>query len=325
MSKSFIKVSVLLVLLGSSIIFALFYGAANISIFEVFLSFLNGDMSKEFLIIQEIRLPRITAAIVVGMGLAVSGAIMQGITKNPLASPSLFGLTAGANIALAVALAFIPDVNYITIILVCMMGATIAAAIVFSIALLKKGGLKTYRVVLAGAAVSAFFYALSSGIGLYFRVSKNILMYTSGGLIGTNWTQLAWITPIILIAIVISVILSKQLTILSLSDEISISLGQNTALMRILFFLLTTCMTGASVALVGNMTFVGLMVPHVVRVFFGTDYKRILPGCIAAGPIVILIADTLARTLYAPYEIPTTAIVAMMGFPLLLYVVKKGI
>lgn len=305
-------------------VIAIVFGAANITVKDVWLALATNATSASISIIQEIRLPREIAAIFVGAALAVSGAMMQGMTRNPLADPGLLGLTAGANAALAVVLAFIPAANYFGIMISCFIGAAVGAGMVFGLGAMKKGGFSPMRIVLAGAAVSAFLYAIAEGIGIYFKVSKDVSMWTAGGLIGTSWGQLQMIVPFISIGIVIALILSRQLTILSLNEETAVGLGQKTTQIKTILFIIITLLAGASVALAGNMTFIGLMVPHVVRAIVGTDYRYIIPMSAIAGAIFMLFADTLGRTINAPYETPVAAIVALIGLPFFLFIVRKG-
>src|SRR5699024_3103844 len=159
-------------------------------------------------VIRDIRIPREVGAVFVGAALAVAGAIMQGMTRNPLAEPGLLGLTAGAGAMLAIFQAFLPSMNYMGIIIACFLGALLGTVMVFGVSSMKKGALSPFRIVLAGAAVSAFLYAVEQGVGIYFKVSKNISMWTAGGLIGTSWAQLQFIVPFIVVGIVIAMILS---------------------------------------------------------------------------------------------------------------------
>jgi iron complex transport system permease protein len=299
-------------------------GAADISVKEVWLALTSNVSTDAITIIREIRLPREIAAIFVGAALAVSGAIMQGITRNPLADPGLLGLTAGASAALAVTIAFIPAANYFWIMMACFAGATVGVILVFSIGALKKGGFSPIRIVLAGAAVSTFLYAVSEGIGIYYKISKDVSMWTAGGLIGTSWSQLQVIAPFIVLGILVSLLLSKQLTILSLSEDVAVGLGQKITQIKTVLIGIIILLAGASAALIGNMAFIGLMVPHIVRAIVGMDYRYIIPMSAISGSVVMLLADTLGRTIAAPYEAPVAAIIAIMGLPFFLFIVRKG-
>ncbi|WP_114497921.1 FecCD family ABC transporter permease [Fontibacillus phaseoli] len=303
---------------------AMVFGAAHTSIHEVWLALTSSQSTDTLTMIREIRLPREVAAALVGAALAVSGSIMQGITRNPLADPGLLGLTSGANAALAITMAFLPAVGYGGVISACFIGAAAGSVIVFGIGAARRGGLSPIKFVLAGAAVSTFLYAVADGVGLYFQKSKDVSMWTAGGLNGTSWLQLKLIVPLILIGIVTALLLSRQLTVLSLSEEVAAGLGQRIHRIKAVLFVVNIVLAGAAVALVGNMVFIGLMVPHIVRAIVGTDYRRIVPMSVIMGAILMLLADTLSRNLNPPFEIPIAAIGAVMGLPFFLMVIKKG-
>ncbi|MED3916166.1 FecCD family ABC transporter permease [Priestia megaterium] len=311
---------VFIIMFGYSMIF----GAADISIKDVWLALSSSSVNEQISIIRDIRLPREIAAVFVGAALSVSGAIMQGMTRNPLADPGLLGLTSGANAALAVTIAFIPSVNYLGITIACFIGAAVGAILVFGIAAIKRGGFSPLRIVLAGAAVSAFLYAIGEGVGIYFKISKDVSMWTAGGMVGTSWEQLQIIVPFIVGGIFIALLLSRQLTILSLNEEVAVGLGQQTTKVKTILFVVMVLLAGASVALVGNMVFIGLMIPHIVRGIVGTDYRYIIPMSAVTGAAFMLLADTLGRTVSAPYETPIAAVVSMIGLPFFLVIVRKG-
>ncbi|MGE6378496.1 FecCD family ABC transporter permease [Peribacillus muralis] len=318
------KLIIAIVAFIAMFIIAMVFGAADATIKDVWKALTSNATGEKISIIREIRLPREVGAIFVGSALAVSGAIMQGITRNPLADPGLLGLTAGANAALAITLAFVPSANNFGIMGACFIGAAVGTLMVFGIAAMKKGGFSPIRIVLAGAAVSAFLFAVSEGVGIYFKISKDVSMWTAGGNIGTSWGQLRVIVPFIIIGILISFIFSRQLTILSLSEEVAVGLGQKTAQIKAVLFVVVILLAGAAVALVGNMVFIGLMIPHMVRSIVGTDYRFILPMSAVLGAAFMLLADTIGRTINSPYETPVVAIVALIGLPFFLLIVRKG-
>ncbi|WP_430507800.1 FecCD family ABC transporter permease [Rossellomorea marisflavi] len=316
--------SILIIVLCGSFLVSVTFGAADTTLSDVWGALTNTGSGDKISILQELRFPREVAAILVGAALSVSGSIMQGMTRNPLADPGLLGLTAGANAALAAALAFLPSIGPFGIMLACFIGAAVGAGLVFGIGAVKRGGFSPFRIVLAGAAVSAFLFAVSEGIGLYFKLSKDISMWTAGGLIGTTWNQIYIIGPCILLCVIFSMGFSRQLTILSLNEEVAVGLGQRTVLVKSALFLLTVILAGSAVALVGNMAFLGLMVPHIARALTGTDYRTIIPVSVVLGSTFMLLADTIGRTVNAPYETPVAAIVSLMGLPFFLFIVRKG-
>lgn len=319
------KIIAAVLVLFISFFATMIFGAGDAAAHDVWLALTSRVDSEAATLIREIRMPREIAAVFVGAALAVSGAIMQGITRNPLADPGLLGVTAGANAALAVTLAFLPHAHYFAMTIACIIGAAAGTLIVLGIVgTVRKGGFSPFRIVLAGAAVTAFLNAAAEGIGLYFRISKDVSMWTAGGLMGTAWIQLKAVIPFIIIGIVMSFIMARQLTILNLNQELAVGLGQKSSQVKIILFLVIILLAGSAVALAGNLAFLGLMIPHIVRFMVGTDYRFILPMSAVAGAVFMLLADTLSRTMNAPYETPLAAIISILGLPFFLFVVHKG-
>ncbi|MDD1504309.1 iron ABC transporter permease [Lysinibacillus sp. CNPSo 3705] len=312
-----------LILLAVTVTISLCIGAANTSIEDVFQAIVGTDGGKHYAILREIRFPRIIAAIFVGSALAVAGAIMQGVTRNPLADPGLLGLTAGANAALALTMVFIPNSSYYMLIFACFVGAGVGMIAVYSIGASTKNGFSPLKLVLAGAAVSALLQAIADGTGILFQISKDVSMWTSGGLIGTTWQALI-IAPIILVGLIVAFAFSRQLTILSLNEEVAVGLGQNTAVIKGIMMFVVVILAGSAVALVGNLAFVGLMVPHIVRAIVGTDYRFVLPMSAIIGGWFMVTADFAGRIINAPYETPVVAIISIIGLPFFLLLVRKG-
>ncbi|MFS0784967.1 iron ABC transporter permease [Shouchella sp. 1P09AA] len=304
---------------------AMFLGARDIT-WEETLSILTFQGSTDTeQTLQEIRYPRVIAAILVGAALSVSGAVMQGLTRNPLADPGLLGLTAGANLGLAICIAFFPSLSYSWMAVASFVGAAIGMGFVIGIGAANRGGLSPVKIVLAGAAVSAFLFALANGISLATQTSKNVTMWTAGGLSGTSWSHIQLMAPIILLTCIGTLLLSRPLTILSLNEEVAVGLGLRTIYIKMALFLFIIILTGAAVALVGNMAFLGLMIPHIVRTLLGPDYRVIIPWSMVVGATFMVVADMVGRTLFAPIETPTVSIIAVIGLPFFLYVVRKGV
>lgn len=208
-------------------VISMLFGAQETAPHELWLALTSAASEGNVLTLQEIRLPRELAAMLVGAALAVSGAIMQGVTRNPLADPGLLGLTSGANLALAVIFACIPGISYFGIMLACFIGAAAGGGLVVGLGAVRRRNLSPVRIVLAGAAISTFLQAATEGISLAFKISKDVSMWTAGGLIGTNWEQIQAVAPVIVAGIAVSVMYSGHLTILSLSDEVAVGLGQS--------------------------------------------------------------------------------------------------
>lgn len=313
--------SVLILLL--SFFISLIWGAADISLNEIFSVFTNNADNKNILLLKEIRLPRVMGALLVGSALAISGAIMQGVTKNPLADSGLLGISSGSSLAFTVSMVLLPSLGYLGRTIFCFIGASIGTILVINLSRATYGKLSSFRLILAGSSISALFYAVSEGINLYFRLSKDSSMWNNAGLIGISWNQLIVISPFIFLGFILSLIYSRQLTILSLNEELAISLGQKTKKIRVVLLIVNIILAGCSVALAGNLTFIGLIVPHIVRRFTGNDYKFIIPVSILIGASFMLLADTLSRTINMPYETPIFAITAIIGLPFFLFIIFK--
>ncbi|GGB08235.1 iron ABC transporter permease [Macrococcus hajekii] len=295
-------------------------GTVNYSIGQIFSAFFHYENIESHNIIRDIRVPRELGALLVGMALACSGAIMQGITKNALADPALLGLNAGASMMISMVLAFSENASFLVLMLAGFLGAVIGGTLVLLIGSSRRGGFSTMRIILAGAAISALLTALASGIALIFRLNQSITFWTAGGVAGTTWQQLAYAAPVILVIIVLVSMRGRQLTALSLGEEMAQGLGADTNRIRIFFSIMTMLLAGIAVSLVGSLVFVGLMVPHIVRFLVGTDYRLILPFSALLGGLSIVVADTIARL---AGESPLGAIISIIGVPFFIYLVRR--
>ncbi|MBD3917605.1 iron ABC transporter permease [Paenibacillus sp. PR3] len=274
-------------------------------------------------IIWEIRLPRVLASALVGAAFAVAGAMMQGITRNPMADSGILGLNAGSALVLSLCFSLMPGLSYNMILVLCFIGAAIGAVIVFGISAVSRGGFTPVRLVLAGSAVSSLLYALSEGIALHFKVGQDLAFWFAGGVANVKWEQLITIFPWILGAIAVAIVLSRSITLLSLGEEIAINLGQRTQLIRILSVVVIIILAGSSVSVVGAVSFVGLLVPHVTRYLVGVDYRWIIPCSAVLGGLLVVLADLGARMINPPYEFPIGALIAMLGVPFFLYLARN--
>lgn len=275
-------------------------------------------------VIIDLRLPRMLAAVVVGAALATAGLMMQGITRNPIADPSLLGVNAGAGLALAISYAIFGSVNYRWIILICLLGACIACILVFSLSYVPRKGYSQLRLILAGAMVAMLFFSIGQGVTLYFKLSGSIIGWQAGGLIGINWRMLTIISPVILIALTIAQLFAHQLTILSLDETVAKSLGQKTTLITLLLLTIVLMLSAAAVALVGSIAFVGLIIPHIIKQLAGKDYRTLLPLAMLAGAVFMLWVDWVCRIINPPYEAPLNAIISLVGLPCFLWLLNKG-
>ncbi|MEM6611782.1 MAG: iron ABC transporter permease [Cyanobacteria bacterium P01_C01_bin.72] len=324
--KSFLLVTGLILgisILGLSLIGSIIWGAADISLGDIYQSFTAFDGSTNHLIIRTVRLPRSLVAILVGASLAVAGAIMQGLTRNPLASPGILGVNAGAAFAVVVG-TFITGSSSLTVYAwYAFAGAAISASAVYFLGSLGRGGLTPFNLTIAGAALTAFISSITSGILILSqRTLEEIRFWLAGSVAGRDFSLVLQILPYICIGLILAIALSRQITILSLGEDTAKSLGQSTALIKILAAISIILLAGASVAIAGPIGFVGLIVPHTVRLIVGVDYRWILPYSAILGAIITLIADLCGRLIIQPSELPVGLVMPLIGAPFFIYLIR---
>lgn len=312
-----------LLLLGCLLISVLL-GAAEIAPSTVWQSIFQFDGSTEHLIIRTVRLPRAILAIVVGAALAVAGAITQGLTRNPLAAPDILGINVGA--ALAMVLAVFLRGSGDSAVGFAFGGAAIAAVTVYWLGSLGRSGLTPLKLVIAGAALSYLLGSLTTGILILSqRTLDEIRFWLAGSLAGQDLTSLLPILPYVAAGLLASLTLGRQLTLMSLGDDVAQGLGLQTAWVKVAAAVVVVLLAGSAVALAGPIGFVGLVVPHVVRFGVGVDYRWILPYAMLAGGILLSVADMAARLVIRPQELPVGIMTALVGAPFFIYLARSRI
>ncbi|MFV0413746.1 MAG: FecCD family ABC transporter permease [Oscillospiraceae bacterium] len=309
---------VLVFILLLSILFSVSVGVAGGSPAALLATLFHWDSPTETgRIIVEMRMPRALAACFTGAAFALAGAVMQGVTRNPLADSGLLGINAGAGFFVALAAILLPTLSSVGMMLAAFLGGALAVLMVYGLGMGKqKAG--SIRLILAGAAVSAFLTALSQAITLSFGLSKALSFWTAGSLSGITWPRLLLAIPWIIGAGAVSLLFSQKLSILALGEEGAAGLGVNVWAVRLTGIAAVLVMAGASVSLVGGISFLGLIVPHSARLMVGTDYRRILPVSALLGSILLVLADIAARTIHAPFDTPVGALVSAIGVPVFL-------
>ncbi|MFJ5964585.1 FecCD family ABC transporter permease [Bacillus sp. NPDC093026] len=299
-------------------------GAANIHLHTVWEAVFHFDQHQtSHQIIRELRLPRTVGAALVGAFLAISGAMMQGMTRNALASPEIMGVTNGSAFAIAIAFAFFPTQSSFTFILWSFVGAAFGASLVFGVGTLSKGGLTPVKLALAGTAVSTLLSSISSAIAIRFDVAQDMSFWYAGGVAGVNWNNIKVIIPVAILGFIIAMVLARSITVLSLGDELAKGLGQYTKIVKVLGILVVILLTGAAVSVAGSIGFIGLVIPHVTRFLVGVDYRWIIPCSAILGAVLLIYADIVARLINAPFETPVGAITAIIGVPFFLYLARR--
>ncbi|MBM7636208.1 FecCD family ABC transporter permease [Streptococcus saliviloxodontae] len=275
-------------------------------------------------VIFDLRFPRILATLLVGAAMAQAGSIMQGVTRNPIADPGLLGINAGAGLALIIGYAIFGSMHYSFILLVCLLGSLLAALLVFGLSYQAKKGYNQLRLILAGAIISTLFSAIGQAITLYFDLSKTIIGWQAGGFVEINWNMIGIIAPFIILGLLLAQLFAHQLTILSLNETVATALGQKTALMTIALLAIVLVLSASSVALVGSISFIGLIIPHFIRMFVSKNYRTLLPMTAFTGATFMLWVDIICRTINPPKETPISAVIAIVGLPCFLWLVRRG-
>ncbi|MGB3309050.1 MAG: iron ABC transporter permease [Nodosilinea sp.] len=312
------------IVLLACLLLSILLGAADIDAGTVWNALFQFDGSTDHLIIRAVRLPRAVLAVVVGAALAVAGAITQGLTRNPLAAPDILGINVGAALAMVLAVFLGGGSNgYVGF---AFAGAAIAAITVYWLGSLGRSGLTPLKLVIAGAALSYLLSSLTTGILILSqRTLDEIRFWLAGSLAGQDMASMLPVLPYLAVGLVASLALGRQLTLMSLGEEVAQGLGLQTAWVKVGAAIAVVLLAGSAVALAGPIGFVGLVVPHVVRFAIGVDYRWILPYAMISGGILLSVADTAARLVIRPQELPVGIMTALVGAPFFIYLARSKI
>lgn len=311
------------ILLLIFVVISIGMGSVYISPLETIQTIFTRSEEMATTIIWDLRIPRVAVAAIVGVNLALSGALLQAVMRNPLADPGLTGVSSGASVTvLAIMLVFPNFTSFVPI--VAMIGGTIAVAIVYALAW-KKNTISPVRIILAGVAVNAIFGGITGLLSiLYSDRLPAALQWMNGSLGGKGMGDVAVLLPYSMIGWVLALFCIRSANLLSLGEKVASNLGENTNRIRILLSLVAVYLAAVSVSIVGLLDFVGLVVPHMARLIVGTNYRFVIPMSMVLGAVVLVIADTIGRTLFAPLDLPAGIIMAMVGGPYFLYLMRKG-
>ena len=298
-------------------------GSSVITMSQIVELLLNPGTDPQSQIIWNIRMPRTIVGALVGINLSLSGAILQAIMRNPLADPHIIGISSGAGLAGVVIMILFPALEYL-ITPVAFVGAMLAAICIYILAW--KNGIKPVRIILAGVAVSAFLSAGISGLMIFYsdRV-HGALMWMVGGLAARSWPHVSIILPYAAIGLVLALASASYLNILQLGDEMARGLGVNVEVTRIVMTAIAALLAASAVSVVGLLGFVGLVVPHAARLLIGSDYRFLLPAAALLGVAIVTLSDTFARVVFAPIELPVGIIMAFLGAPFFLFLLRREI
>lgn len=313
-------------ILGIAFILSMILGQVRTPIGTLIGVLNNYDPSiTEHIIITTTRISRSVIAIVIGASLAVAGALMQALTRNPLASPSIFGINSGALFFVVFSTVFLSINSLVHLMWIAFIGGAIAATMVFFLGTIGKDSLSPIKIVLAGTAITAFFGSFTQGLLVLDEQSlEGVLFWLGGSVSGRTLDMLLPILPFMLGAGTLAFFLSNSINILTSGEDIAKGLGQRVLLVKVLMGIVIVLLAGGSVAVGGSIGFIGLIVPHLVRPVVGIDYRWIIPFSAICGSILLLMADIISRLVIIPEEMPIGVMTAVIGVPFFIYISRKG-
>lgn len=299
------------------------YPVSPLNVLKTLLGIATDNPDYPF-IIHILRLPRALLALLVGIGLAIAGTILQGLTRNPLAAPDVIGINAGASLAAVSLIVLLPAAPLFAIPLAAFAGAAIAAAMIYLLAW--NQGSSPIRLILIGVGIAAIAGAGTSVLMTFGQINSvtQALIWMTGSVYGRSWEHILLLLPWLGIFVPLALLLSRELNVLHLGDDVARGLGSKVEWQRFLLLVTSVALTGASVATAGTIGFVGLMAPHLARQLVGPAYEGLLPTAALLGGLITVLADLLGRSLFAPTELPCGVLTAAVGAPYFLYLLYRN-
>lgn len=318
--------SVLLIL---SFVVSMNTGYSKLSPLDTLRTLFGGGSNKENLILFGFRLPRIVISMLVGAGLALSGCIIQGVSRNALADPGLLGINAGAGLTVILFVLFFGSQSYLSVFtlpFLALLGGGLAAILIYALAYKREGGLAPIRLILTGVAMQAGLSALTTVLVVKLDETQFdfVATWQAGSIWGSNWKFVLALLPWLLLLIPYVLSKSRALDVLSLGDDIAYGLGASVEKERRRLLVSAVALAASCVAVSGSISFVGLIAPHLARPLVGPRHRILLPVCALAGAVLVSVSDTVARVIAQPFEIPTGIMVAIIGAPYFLYLLVKN-
>ncbi|MEO3792519.1 iron ABC transporter permease [Nonomuraea sp. B10E15] len=322
------RLTVLIVLVASvlvAVVLSVTVGSKSVPVTDAWHALTAPTGTENDIVIRALRVPRTVLGVLAGVALGVAGALMQGHTRNPLADPGLLGVTQGAAFAMVSSIVLLGVSSLLGYIWFGLAGALVASVAVFALGMTGgKGSPTPVTLALAGTAVSAFLYALTSAIVLLDEQAMDVFRFWQAGSIAARGADVVWqVLPFILVGLVLAAVNAPGLNALSLGEDVARSLGQNIPVTRAVGVAAVTLLSGASVAACGSLAFVGLIVPHLIRPLSGTDHRWLLPYSGLVGAALLLLADVIGRVVAPPGELEVGVVLALLGAPFFVALVRR--
>ncbi|GAB6927343.1 iron ABC transporter permease [Paenibacillus sp. JCM 10914] len=322
--KKLLLIFLVFVLLVVAVIVSMGIGSVRLTPYQTWMTLIGRGDAYWNTILWDIRIPRVLLAFIIGANLAASGALLQAVMQNPLADPGLTGVSSGAAVTVLFIMLVMPELSSL-IPLGAIVGGGVAAIMVYTWAWSKQRGMTPIRIILSGVAVNAVFGGVIGLLSiLYSDKLPAALQWMNGSLSGKGMRDVYAILPYSAIGWLMAIVCIRQANILRLGEQAAHHLGQNVNQVRILLSFVAVFLASVSVSKVGLVGFVGLIVPHMSRMLIGSNYRYSIPFSLMLGAIVLIVADTIGRSLFSPLEIPAGIIMAMAGGPYFLYLMRKG-
>ena len=317
----FISCSLLLLVIG--MVLAVRSGSVPISFSDIFNSIFNYNETLELMLVKDVRIPRALCVVFTGGILGATGAMIQGVTRNPIAEPSILGVSQGATLVISIFYATGIAVNTKNVMIASFIGALITGIIVLMFISKKANNNSIAKILLAGTAMSTFFMSLTTIIGLLSNQSQMIGFWVAGGFRNVSWSDFNLVAVVGILGLLAGVFLSPKINILNLGDDVAIGLGESPERIRIITLIVVIPMCAAAVAVGKNIAFVGLIIPQIVRKILGEDYRRNIPCSFLLGAVLLTYADIAARMIFNPYETPIGVFTALIGIPFFISIARR--
>lgn len=317
----FISCSLLLLVIG--MVLAVRSGSVPISFSDIFNSIFNYNETLELMLVKDVRIPRALCVVFTGGILGATGAMIQGVTRNPIAEPSILGVSQGATLVISIFYAAGIAVNTKNVMIASFIGALITGIIVLMFISKKANNNSIAKILLAGTAMSTFFMSLTTIIGLLSNQSQMIGFWVAGGFRNVSWSDFNLVAVVGILGLLVGVFLSPKINILNLGDDVAIGLGESPERIRIITLIAVIPMCAAAVAVGKNIAFVGLIIPQIVRKILGEDYRRNIPCSFLLGAVLLTYADIAARMIFNPYETPIGVFTALIGIPFFISIARR--
>ncbi len=321
-SKKICMILTTVFVLCFTILISLRIGSIDISFKELIDGMFLSKQSNNFLIIRDLRMPRVLSAVLIGGNLAVAGALLQTTMKNPLADPGIIGISSGASLgAIAVMVIFTDLIKYK--IIIAFIGGIIAACLVYLIG--EDKGFSPVRIILAGVCVNSILNALSSMVTVFNSAGvSSIQTWLLGSLVNVTWNDFKILALYTIVGIALCLLVIKSCDLMGLGDKTAQSLGLNVNRVRVMITFVAVFLTSISTGVGGVISFVGLVIPHICRFLIGSSHKFLIPFRYFMGGFLLLVADTVSRNIFRPYEIPVGLTMCLVGGPFFIYILRRS-